>query len=154
MKKLLARPFITIRSIWYELQNWFYVRSIIKKHQGTADWERFNLRADWICRIYTVMNPELPGDKGDTKEVLKLKYAERIKPMNFYLDKLGLGQSVTVAYEEVENSDSLLVVYVPIFEAFTVWKIFWTVIFLVVFFATKLDTYTYNGCAWLWNLIF
>jgi len=152
--KWLARPFIAIKEIWYELRNWRYVKQIIREHRNTADWEQFNLRADWVGRIYTVMNPQLPSDKGDTSEVLKLKYAERIKPMNLYLDKLGLGQYVTVAYEEIEGSDSLLVVYVPIFETLTTWKVFWFIVFWLVFFLTKLDTYTYQGLSWLWNLIF
>jgi hypothetical protein len=152
--KWLLRPFTATRDIYYELRNWYQVRRIVKKHQGTADWERFSLRVDWIGRVYTVMNPEFPGDKGDTKEVLRLKYAERIKPMNIYLDKLGLGSYITVAYEEIEESDSLLIVYLPIFEVLTVWKIIFFCAFWAIFFLTKLDTYTHQGLSWLWNLIF
>jgi hypothetical protein len=152
--KWLLRPFTATRDIYYELRNWYQVKKIVRKQQGSADWDRFGLRVDWIGRIYTVMNPELPGDKGDTKEVLRLKYAERIKPMNLYLDKLGLGSYLTVAYEEIEGSDSLLVVYLPIFEVLTIWKIILFCIFWLIFFITKLDTYTYQGLSWLWNLIF
>ena len=138
----------------YEIRNWFFVRRTIRKHRKTADWQQFNLRVDWIGRIYTVLNPQLPGDKGDTKEVLLLKYAERIKPINLYLNNLGLGLAISVASEEVENSDSLLVVWYPIFEVITFWKVFWHLAFILVFFLTKIDTWTWQGLSYLYNLFF
>lgn len=138
----------------YEIQNWLYVKKIIRKHRNTTDWQNFKLRADWIGRIYTVLNPELPGDKGDSKEVLALKYSERIKPINMYLDKIGLAQAVYPAYEDIKDSQSYLVVYSPIFNVITVWKIFLITVFTATFFITKLDSLTYRGVAHLYNNFF
>jgi hypothetical protein len=136
---------------YYEISNWFYVRKIIRKHRKDADWQNYNLRADWICRIYTVINPQLPGDSGDPDEVLRIKYAERLKPVNLYLDNIGLGQSISPSYEKIDNSDSYLFVYSPIFNVITTWKVFIFMIFWVIFFVSKLDTWTWHGLVWIWQ---
>ena len=131
---------------YYEISNWFFVKKIIRKNKNTVDWNKHNLRADWIGRIYTVLNPVSPSDDGDTDEVLRIKYAEKMKPINLYLDKLGLSESVYPAYESPkENIKALLIVYSPIFNIITTWKIINLCVLLIVFFATKLDTWTWNG---------
>ncbi|NBO21763.1 hypothetical protein EBU94_00260 [bacterium] len=121
---------------WYfafrEFQAWLFIMQTIKKHKKTADWAKFNLRADYVGRIYTVLNPELPGDKGDTKEVLALKYSERLKPINLYIYSLGLGPYVRPAYEEIKESDSYLIVYVPIFVVITTWRVLYIIILLTL----------------------
>lgn len=139
---------------YYEITNWFYVKKIIRKNKSTVDWNKFNLRADWVGRIYTVLNPQSPSDDGDTDEVLRIKYAERMKPINLYLDKIGLSESVYPAYESPkENPKSLLIVYSPIFNVITTWKIINLSVFTIIFFATKLDTWTWKGISFLINQI-
>ena len=152
--KRIKNFFSNWRMAIYEIQNWFYVKKIIRKHRGSIDWERFGLRADWICRIYTVLNPMLPGDKGDTKEVLAMKYSERIKPINLYLDSIGLSLSIYAAYEDVPDSDSYLVVYSPIFNVITLWRSILFIGFWLAFFLTPAASYVGNGIIWLINLIF
>ena len=143
---------------YYEITNWFYVLKIIRKHRQTADWEKYNLRADWVGRIYTVLNPQSPGDDGDTEEVMRLKYTERLKPISIYLDDLGLGQSVTLAYEKIENTGSYLFVYYPIFNVITVWRVFLLITLISAFFLSKLDTLLYERIAkaalYIINLVF
>jgi len=141
------------RVTFMELQNWFYVFKTIRKHKSTADWQQFGLRYDWIGRIYTVFNPQSPSDDGDGMDVIRIKYAERLKPLNLYLDKIGLGMSITVAYELVKESKSFLIVYSPIFNYITVWKVFMFIVFWIVFFATRLDSWTWSVITWVWNLI-
>jgi hypothetical protein len=144
---------------YYEITNWFYVIGIIRKHRQTADWGKYSLRADWVGRIYTVINPQSPGDDGDTDEVLRIKYAERLKPVNLYLDSLGLGQSVTVAYEKTkENDRSYLFVYVPIFNVITFWRVFIFAACLFLFFFSKVDTVIFTAIkdffTYIFNLMF
>jgi len=139
------------RFAFYELQNWFFVKRIIKKHSKTADWEKYNLRADWVGRIYTVVNPISPGDDGDTIDVLRIKYAERLKPMNIYLDSLGLGESVTPAYEQIKDTQSYVFVYTPIFRVITTWRVIWISGLITIFFASRLDSLTYEGISYLYN---
>ena len=87
-----------------------------------------------------------PSDDGDTEEVLRIKYAERMKPINLYLDSIGLSESIYPAYESPkENPRSLLIVYSPIFNVITTWKIVNFIVLFIVFFATKLDTWTWKG---------
>ena len=139
------------RLAYYEIANWFYVKRIIKKHSRTSDWQKFNLRADWVGRIYTVINPQSPGDDGDTMEVLRIKYAERLKPMNLYLDSLGLGESVTPAYEQIEDTKSFVFVYTPIFRVITLWRIIWISGLITLFFASRLDSLTYELLTFLYE---
>ena len=133
----------------YEIQNLIFVKRTIAKHIKTADWEKFSLRADWVGRIYTVVNPISPGDDGDTIEVLRIKYTERLKPMNIYLDSLGLSESVTMAYEQVPDSKSYVFVYTPIFNVITTWRVIWISSLLILFFASRLDSLTYNGISYI-----
>jgi hypothetical protein len=141
---------------WYfafrEIQAWIFVMKTIRTHKKTADWQKFNLRADWVGRIYTVLNPELPSDKGDTKEVLRYKYAERLKPINLYIYNLGLGPYIRVAFEEIKNSDSYLIVYVPIFVVITTWRVFYitTLLFLIVWKFNFISSQIVK----LWNYFF
>lgn len=147
MKKI-KRYFQLWRLAVYEIQNWLYVKKLIRKHKNDTDWQKFNLRADWVGRIYTVLNPEMPGDAGDPMEVLRIKYAERLKPINQYLDKLGFGQAVYPAYEVVNDSNSYLVVYSPIFTAITFWRVIRVITVWVLFFVTPAASYTWQGISW------
>jgi hypothetical protein len=123
-----------IGKIYRDVRLWNFLRKLKKKHEKTVDWSRYNLRMDWVGRIYTVLNPELPSDSGDTKEVLKLKYTERIRPINIYLNSLGIGPYVTFAWDEIPESDSYLIAYIPMYEILTFWRIFWF-LFLCTFSA-------------------
>ena len=117
--------------IYRDFRLWSFLRGLKKKHEITTDWAKFNLRMDWIGRIYTVINPELPGDKGDSKEILKLKYTERIRPLNIYLNSLGVGPYVTFAWDEIPETDSYLIAYIPMYEILTFWRIIWFNVFLI-----------------------
>jgi hypothetical protein len=145
------------RVAYYEISNWFYVKRIISDHQRTADWSKHNLRADWVGRIYTVLNPQSPTDDGDTLEILRIKYAERLKPINLYLDSIGLSQSVTAAYELIPESKSFLIVYSPIFKVITTWRVFVFTAVVGVFFWSKLDTLILDnllkGCEFSWPYV-
>ena len=143
-----------LRLMWIDLSNWWFVMNTIRQHKKTADWKKFNLRADWVGRIYTVLNPQPPTDDGDSMDILRIKYAERLKPINLYIDKIGLSYSVSVAYEQVEESKSFLIVYVPIFSYLTVWKVFTWLLLIGIFFFTNLDSWTWDGISYLLGLFF
>ena len=118
--------------IYRDFRLWSFFRGLGKKHKKTADWAKYNLRMDWIGRIYTVLNPEMPGDKGDSKEILKLKYTERIRPINIYLNSLGIGPYATFAWDEIPESDSYLIAYLPMYEILTFWRIIWFSLFAII----------------------
>ena len=134
---------------FYEIQNWVFVKRTIRKHSKTSDWEKYNLRADWVGRIYTVINPQSPSDDGDAMDVLRIKYTERLKPMNIYLDSIGLSESVTMAYEQVPDSKSYVFVYTPIFNVITTWRAIWISGLITIFFGSRLDSLTYEGLSYV-----
>lgn len=153
MRRWFRNFFGNWRVAYYEISNWFYVKNIISKHSTTMDWQKHNLRADWVGRIYTVLNPQSPSDDGDTMEVLRLKYAERLKPINLYLDSIGLSESITPAYEQVRNTASFLIVYSPIFRVITTWRVIVVAFFVTMFFATKLDNITWSAITKCWDYV-
>jgi hypothetical protein len=120
--------------LWFDVFGFFHIRSVIRKNKDTVDFQRFGLRIDWVYRIYTVINPS-EEDKGDSVEVLRIKAQNKMLPIHRYVEKLGLSEYVSVSVEQIPDesdpkkmSDSYLLVYYPIMNVITTFKI-------VVFFA-------------------
>jgi hypothetical protein len=113
--------FRNLRNFLTDVKNYVILRNVIRKNKGTADWERFNLRTDWVGRIYTVFNPN-PADAGDDKQMLDIKLGERMIPCHKYVDGIGLSEVVGVSGEKIPDTDSYLIVYYPIFKYLSVWK--------------------------------
>ena len=86
-------------------------------------WKKYNLRHDWIYRTYTVINAT-KYEIGDEPVVLQAKIVEKTKPINAFVDSLNIGDLVAVSIEKIPESDSFLLVYYPIFNYLTVWRIF------------------------------
>ena len=118
MKKVLE----FLKYYFFEISTYRDLRKIIRKHQDTADWKRYNLRVDWVGRIYTVVNPNYPTDTGDSEQILDIKYAEKIKEVNDYLFALGLAFFYSLETQKIPGSQSVLVVWSPIHQYFTVWN--------------------------------
>jgi hypothetical protein len=108
--------------LWYDIKGYFIVRSILRSQKNTVDFNKYDLRIDWINRVYTVINPS-EEDKGDSDEVLKIKAQDKMLPMHRYMDKIGLSEFVSVSAEQVPGTNSYLVVYYPIFRVLTMWKL-------------------------------
>lgn len=125
--------------LWIDIRGYFYIRKVVRKNKKTVDFNRLGLRADWVNRLYTVINPS-PEDKGDTPDVLKIKAQQKMLPIHKYVEKIGLGEVVAVSAEQIPQipteqdprtlTDSYLLVYYPIFRVLTLWKIIWFFIFL------------------------
>jgi hypothetical protein len=120
---------LRLKLIWYDIKGFLIARNIIKKHKNTVDFNKHGLRVDWICRVYTVINPS-PEDKGDSPEVLRIKAQNKMLPIHKYMDKIGLSEFVTVSVEQIPDAedptkitDSYLLVYYPIFRILTTWII-------------------------------
>jgi hypothetical protein len=141
--------FTNLRNCIRDIRNYTTLLSAIRKHKGTADWLRFDLRVDWVGRIYTVFNP-LPADKGDTEDVLQIKLGERMIPCHKYMDSIGLSEIVAVSGEKIPDSDAYLIVYYPMFKYITTWTIFINVIILALL--ALFHMYIINGISWLTSL--
>ena len=141
--------FRKLRDFFSDVRNYVYLWSVIRKNNGTADWQRFNLKIDWVGRIYTVFNP-MPADKGDDAETLKIKLGERMIPCHKYIDTIGLSEVVGVSGEQIPDSNSYLVVYYPMFKYITSWRMFVNAIYLITLFLLRHNIY--NGMLWIKHL--
>ena len=108
----------TFKLYWREIANWFYIGRTIRKQKKKDTWYTLNLRSDWVNRIYTVVNIR-KEDVGDADEIKKAKVFELIMPINKYIKSLDMHEIVYPVIEQLSDQ-SYLIVYVPIFEKFTV----------------------------------
>jgi len=120
-----------IYKIYRDIVNYFAIRKIVKRSSKSVDWEKHQLRVDWVYRIYTVVNPT-KYEIGDDPIVLKQKMLEKTYPINAYIDKLGISDLVAASWEPIPNSNAYLLVYYPIFNYLTVWKVTVFTFFLLV----------------------
>lgn len=123
--------FRKLRNFFSDIRNYIYIGRVIRKNKGTADWDRFNLRVDYVNRIYTVFNPS-PEDKGDTPDVLEIKMGEKMIPCHKYINDIGLGEVIGVSGEKVPDTDSYLIVYYPMFKYITTWRLFINTVIIIL----------------------
>ncbi len=107
-----------------EISLFFEYRSQIKNEKKSSSlFEKFNLRIDWIGRLYTVINlpPEVTESPDLPKDSRPAFVMEEIKPINDYLKQIKLEELVTVGFEPIKNTneDSFLVVYYFLFREIT-----------------------------------
>jgi hypothetical protein len=116
-------------------------RKIIKAESAKEIiWTRKNLRYDWLCRIYTVVNlpPEVTMSPDLGKDVRPSFVFDMLKPVNEYLRKAGIEEMISISLEPISGTDdeSFLVVYYFIFKKFNWW-------WLVFYFALLPSTLIY-----------
>jgi hypothetical protein len=117
-----------------ELFVYFKYRRIVKQ-EASSDiiWTRKNLRYDWLCRIYTVVNlgPEVVMSPDIPSEARTPFVLEEIKPINMYMRKCGLEELITVSVDPIDTTDygSFLVVYYFIFKHF---NFFWFLFYFII----------------------
>lgn len=121
----------TLRLLWYDIKGFFYVRNVIRKNKNTVDFQKLGLRHDWVNRIYTVINPS-EADKGDSSDVLKIKAQDKMLPVHRYIEKLELAEFVSVSVEKIPNTESYLLVYYPIINVITTWRVVVTLILIAL----------------------
>ena len=133
-KRFRIRSFRTLKIYLYirEIINYLYIRRIIKKESSTEQWQALKLRADWVGRIYTVLNIR-KEDAGEEDTVKRAKVFELMLPLNNYIKKLDLHEIVFPAIEK-QSDRSYLVVYSPLFRTITFFRtvkyIFWLSVFI------------------------
>ena len=142
--------FRKLKNFFIDIRNFLYIRSVVLKNKGTADWERFNLRSDYVYRIYTVFNPE-PQDKGDDAKMLEIKMGEKMIPCHKYIDSIGLSEVIGVSGEKIPDTDSYLVVYYQLFNYITLWKLFFNslIIILITIFHSPIWYIITEAANWL-----
>ena len=111
-----------MRKLYYDIKAFLIIRKEVRKNRESVDWKKYNLRYDWLYRIYTVINPS-EADKGDDENMINMKAVDRVTPINKYIASLGLAEVVSLSMEKIPESNSYLVVYYQIFRWLTPWRI-------------------------------
>lgn len=127
-----------MRNFWYDIKAFILLRREVKRQRKSADWEMYNLRHDWLYRIYTVINPT-EQDKGDDEKMMQMKAFDRCTPMTKYImsmgttedNPIGLSEVLTMSMEKIPETDSYLVVYYQIYYWFNPWR-FWSRLIAII----------------------
>ena len=110
-----------------------YRRIVKEESSSNIIWTKKNLRYDWLCRVYTVVNlgPEVILSPDIPREARSPFVLEDIKPINEYMRKCGLEEMVTVSVDPIDTTDygSFLVVYYFIFKHF---NFFWLIFYFLL----------------------
>ncbi len=118
-----------------DINNYFYIRRVIKKNRNSIQWEKFKLRVDWIGRIYTVVNlpPEVIYSPDTPEEIRPAYVLEESKPLNEYLTSLNLQEIVLPSINPIPGSQSYLLTYTPYFQRLSLrWIIYRLLLILIL----------------------
>ena len=127
------------KKIIRDISNYRYILKTIKKSKQTVEWRKFNLRADWIGRLYTVVNlpPEVTLSPDSPEEIRPAYVLEQTKPLNEYLTKMNLHEVIIPSLEPIGETDSYLVVYSPYFQKLSISWFVYRIIFLLILLWTQ-----------------
>lgn len=110
-----------------------YLKQISNEEKNSVVFQKFNLRVDWVGRLYTVINlpkevTESPNLPKDSRPAFVL---EDIKPINDYIKSIQLEELVTLVFKPISgtNDDSFLIIYTFLFREFT-WRWIFSMLFL------------------------
>jgi hypothetical protein len=122
------------KKIIKDISNYRFILKTIKKNKGTIEWDKLKLRADWIGRIYTVVNlpPEVIHSPDAPQEIRPAYVLDESRPVNEYLMKLNLQEIILPAIEAVPESLSYLIVYTPYFQKLSVKWVFYRILLLLL----------------------
>jgi len=114
-----------------EIINWFFIRKVIKQNKNTEQWKKFKLRSGYINQIYTVINLKKEY-LGEPEIIQRTRLLEMIKPINEYIESLGLSEIVYPELRRIPNSQSWLIIYWPLWRYFSIWRLIFYLILLFI----------------------
>ncbi len=141
-----------------DIQNYFFLRKTIKRLKQTEEWNKFELRVDWINRIYTVLNVK-KEDKNhsatqiENDTVARALFIETLQPITDYLMQQNLGEILKPQFRMIENNDVqqiYLVYFRPLFLYLDFGWIFTRASFLVLLYLA----YKNINFSWFFNIIY
>jgi hypothetical protein len=99
-----------LKDIYFYLYIWMFIR----KNKDAEMWRTFNLRHDWIGRIYTVQSYN-PEDASLPNEVQYAIVTDKLRPLIDWLQENNLGEIVMPDIKKIPNTYSYLVKFSPLF---------------------------------------
>jgi hypothetical protein len=135
-----------------DIGNYFFVRRTIKNNMNSIEWNKFKLRADWIGRIYTVVNlpPEVIYSPDTPEEIRPAYVIEESRPLNEYLTKLGLSEVILPEITPIPKSISYLITYTPSFQRLSLRWIFYRICLILLIIYLQ---YKFGFLSWIGGLI-
>ena len=123
-----------IREIW----DWVEVYRSVKKNKEFL--LKYNLRIDWIGRLYTVINiPEEVAQHVYSREPYVLA---QLRAYDEILIQVGLTELVFPEFNPIPNSTAYLLVLSPKREYLDIFKFIWnTFLYVILFFVIR---FSYN----------
>ncbi len=135
-----------------DISNYIFLRKTVKKNKETVEWKKYNLRHDWVGRIYTVVNlpPEVIYSPDSPEEIRPAYILEESRPINEYLTRLNLQEIVIPEIQPIPNSISWLIIYRPYFQ-----RIGWKWLGLRIFYVLLMIwlQWKFDAASWLSNKI-
>lgn len=112
--------FLLLKTGLKDLYFYFFIWMFIRKNRDGEKWNEFNLRHDWIGRIYTVRNisyenESLPAD------VQKSLILENIRPLVDWLVNNNLSEIIMPSVDQIEGTKSYLIKFSPLFYEISFW---------------------------------
>ena len=112
-----------------DLYFYLYIWRFIRKNRDSTEWQQFNLRNDWIGRIYTVQSYTFE-DASLPEEVIYSMTMEKIRPLIDWLQKNNLGEIMSANVKKIPDSYSYLIKFSPLFYEISFSWLFFRVIIL------------------------
>lgn len=145
-----------------EINNYFFIGRVLRKHQNTPEWNKHKLRVGYFNVIYCIVN--LPPEVFESEELYYRAFiVEQLKPVNDYLASLNLQETVTLKVDSKIDKDqgvyAYLARYIPLFRELTLgWVIKWGIIVGVLTWLEVKYSYIQTITAWIhsinWSSLF
>ena len=106
--------YILLKTGIKDLYFYWYIWRFIRKSQDTDMWKRFNLRYDWVGRIYTVQSYTYE-DASLPEDVKFSIVTEKMKPLIDWMQSNNLGEILMPDIKKIPDTYSYLVKFSPLF---------------------------------------
>lgn len=113
-----------------DLYFYFYIWRFIRRNRGGIEWNKFNLRHDWIGRIYTVVSYK-PEDESLPDDVKYSMAMQQLKPLIDWLQQNNLGEIVMPTTAKIDGTYSYLIKFSPLFYEISLSWAFFRLLFII-----------------------
>lgn len=106
--------YILLKTGIKDLYFYWYIWRFIRKNRKSEKWRQFNLRHDWIGRMYTVQSYTYE-DSSLPEDVRYALVMDKMRPLIDWLQANNLGEIVMPDIKKIPDTYSYLVKFSPLF---------------------------------------
>ncbi len=93
---------------------YYYIWRFIRKNRNSIEWNEFNLRHDWVGRMYTVQSYTYE-DTSLPEDIRYTMVMEKLRPLIDWLQANNLGEILMPNVKKIEGTYSYLIKFSPLF---------------------------------------